>query len=570
MGAVFTLRVGGTCSTPSNSPPTITAVPDQTSETGEAIDLLVTISDPDPDVLTVTATGMPAGVTFNTTTRRFQGAPTTVGSSTVTVTANDGVNPPVQDVFQWDIVLPLVNRPAGGPSSTRFDGPGLDVGWSFVDPIASITDDAVADGRFGFTLPLGTQHDPLTSAQSTGGNTPGSGAPRLVRTVALNDFSAFVSFGTSGFQSGNLSGNGIGGRYADGTTFRADVCQATNGCSTQDVVAYVQSGAGAATAITQQPEKGFPVHLHMFRIGSTMTFQFSMNKRTWTTCATFTEGQQITELWFYGFNADPSAPEYRCEIDEAQIFNTAQALPALTSVNEGSVVRTDVLALDRTNFNNPGLWTDGSNQGGSLSDNGTDLAFTITDFLDIGQPISDDKVSSAKALSVADFGPNIGVTGTLKRTGAADDNIYFGALLRGGSVIFSQYGAGGHVFEAGVTPTKDNIQVRVVAQDNTCPSAIDGGSWRFTEEIVGVTVFPLTATETHFRFEVIEDHFRAKYWQGPEPTGAGSFDYEWNDSTYPDAGKVGAAVSRNNDETTPVIPSGAIEGNLNFYAISRV
>ncbi|GAB3860246.1 hypothetical protein GCM10027610_100860 [Dactylosporangium cerinum] len=50
-----------------------------------------------------TATGMPTGVTFNTTTYQFEGSPTTVGSSTVTLTVTDKVGATSVYMFVWTV-----------------------------------------------------------------------------------------------------------------------------------------------------------------------------------------------------------------------------------------------------------------------------------------------------------------------------------------------------------------------------------------------------------------------------------------------------------------------------------
>ena len=46
-----------TASGPSNNPPIVTAVPNQTNAEGDVIDLTVTATDPENDTLTYSATG---------------------------------------------------------------------------------------------------------------------------------------------------------------------------------------------------------------------------------------------------------------------------------------------------------------------------------------------------------------------------------------------------------------------------------------------------------------------------------------------------------------------------------
>ena len=78
-------------SAPLNQPPTFSGlIASQTVIVGTAIQPVSgTFSDPESDVLTFSASGLPAGVTINTGTGEISGTPTAVGSSTVTITATD-------------------------------------------------------------------------------------------------------------------------------------------------------------------------------------------------------------------------------------------------------------------------------------------------------------------------------------------------------------------------------------------------------------------------------------------------------------------------------------------------
>jgi YD repeat-containing protein len=71
--------------------PTAPTIANQTATNGAAWTFTVpAFTDADGDALTYTATGMPPGLSFNATTRVISGTPTTNGTYTVTVTANDG------------------------------------------------------------------------------------------------------------------------------------------------------------------------------------------------------------------------------------------------------------------------------------------------------------------------------------------------------------------------------------------------------------------------------------------------------------------------------------------------
>ena len=101
-----------TASGPSNNPPIVTAVPNQTNAEGNVIDLTVTATDPENDTLTYGASGLPAGLTMNPTTGHITGtiAFTAAAGSpyNVTVTADDPFNPPVPSTFTWTVTN--VNR----------------------------------------------------------------------------------------------------------------------------------------------------------------------------------------------------------------------------------------------------------------------------------------------------------------------------------------------------------------------------------------------------------------------------------------------------------------------------
>lgn len=74
---------------PANRTPSITNPGAQTTPAG-SFSLTITASDPDGDLLTFSATGLPAGVTIDPATGRISGTASVAGTSTVTVTASDG------------------------------------------------------------------------------------------------------------------------------------------------------------------------------------------------------------------------------------------------------------------------------------------------------------------------------------------------------------------------------------------------------------------------------------------------------------------------------------------------
>lgn len=75
---------------PVNDPPVVSVQQSFTVTAGQAVAFSVAASDADGDVLTLTTSALPAGATFNTSTRTFNWTPTTAGSYPITFTASDG------------------------------------------------------------------------------------------------------------------------------------------------------------------------------------------------------------------------------------------------------------------------------------------------------------------------------------------------------------------------------------------------------------------------------------------------------------------------------------------------
>jgi hypothetical protein len=93
-----------------NRPPQVTNPGDQTSDEGAVISLQVVASDPDGDTLTYSATGLPPGLSINSTTGQVTGtlSYTSSGIYNVTVTVTDGAAPRSVS-FKWTVRN--VNRP---------------------------------------------------------------------------------------------------------------------------------------------------------------------------------------------------------------------------------------------------------------------------------------------------------------------------------------------------------------------------------------------------------------------------------------------------------------------------
>jgi fibronectin type 3 domain-containing protein/mono/diheme cytochrome c family protein len=112
-------QIGGQDSsapTPNRSP-TITNPGNQSGKTGTAVNLAISASDPDGDALIYSATGLPAGLTINSSTGVITGTPTAVGTSNVVVSARDALVT-VSASFTWGIVVGDTTAPSTPGSFT--------------------------------------------------------------------------------------------------------------------------------------------------------------------------------------------------------------------------------------------------------------------------------------------------------------------------------------------------------------------------------------------------------------------------------------------------------------------
>lgn len=143
-GASASQSFSWTVSTPvTNSAPVLVAPGLQTSETGDVVSLALTATDDDGDVLTWSASGLPTGLSLNSTTGAISGTPTAAGAATVTVTVTDGDLSASQS-FDWRIVANVALT--GTASQVSELQIGIDLG-------ASKANDGNNNGDFGaFTL----------------------------------------------------------------------------------------------------------------------------------------------------------------------------------------------------------------------------------------------------------------------------------------------------------------------------------------------------------------------------------------------------------------------------------
>jgi LmbE family N-acetylglucosaminyl deacetylase len=106
---------------PANVPPVLSNPGNQTGTVGTALSLQLMANDVDGDTLGYAATGLPAGLTINSSTGRISGTPTSVGTANVTIAVSDGRGGSDTGAFTWTIVpanrVPNLTNP-GNQSGT--------------------------------------------------------------------------------------------------------------------------------------------------------------------------------------------------------------------------------------------------------------------------------------------------------------------------------------------------------------------------------------------------------------------------------------------------------------------
>jgi serine protease len=103
---------------------TVTNPGNQTSTAGTSVSLQITAADSAPGTaLTYSATGLPAGLSINSSTGLISGAPTAAGSSSVTVKATDSTGAVGSTTFSW-----TVNSVAGCTAKQLLGNPGFETG----------------------------------------------------------------------------------------------------------------------------------------------------------------------------------------------------------------------------------------------------------------------------------------------------------------------------------------------------------------------------------------------------------------------------------------------------------
>ncbi|GGY81207.1 peptidase M4 [Streptomyces olivaceoviridis] len=117
------INVGSHINPPSNGV-TVTNPGSQSATVGTAVNLQIQASSTNSGALTYSASGLPAGLSINSSTGLISGTPTTAGTSSTTVTVQDSTGATGTATFGW-----TVSATGGGCTSTQLlSNPGFESG----------------------------------------------------------------------------------------------------------------------------------------------------------------------------------------------------------------------------------------------------------------------------------------------------------------------------------------------------------------------------------------------------------------------------------------------------------
>ncbi len=188
IGTSFTLSVV-------NSAPSAPTIPNQTATAGAAWSYTVpAFTDPNGDVLTYSASGLPAWMSFNATTRVLSGTAGPVGSWTINITATDPSG--VQANRSFTVTTPSTPPVYNGTLSNQAATPS--VAFNYTVPAGAFTDpngDALtysADAN-GVALPAWLSFNAATRTFSGTPTTAGSWTIRVMANDGTNTVSGLFT-----------------------------------------------------------------------------------------------------------------------------------------------------------------------------------------------------------------------------------------------------------------------------------------------------------------------------------------------------------------------------------------
>jgi hypothetical protein len=158
-----------------NQPPVLTNPGNRTGTVGTAVNLAITVSDPNGDAITLSATGLPTGLSVNSAARTITGTPTTEGTYNVTLTASDAQSSASQS-FTWTI--------SAAPDTTAPSQPALTVAVSNGRPLLSWTASTDNVGVTGYIVYRSTNGTQGSEVARTAGTATSWADPSFQENVA--------------------------------------------------------------------------------------------------------------------------------------------------------------------------------------------------------------------------------------------------------------------------------------------------------------------------------------------------------------------------------------------------
>jgi O-glycosyl hydrolase len=177
---------------------TVTNPGAQSSTVGKAVSLQIQASDPG-QTLTYSATGLPAGLSINSSTGLISGTPTTAGTSSVTVTATDGTGASGSATFTWTVAPASTGGSCKVVYTNNSQWPG---GFTAQVVITNTGSSAISSWSLVFTFP-GDQK----VTQNYNGGFSQSGETATLTNASYNGSIAPGGSVTDGFQGTWTSSN---------------------------------------------------------------------------------------------------------------------------------------------------------------------------------------------------------------------------------------------------------------------------------------------------------------------------------------------------------------------------
>jgi hypothetical protein len=220
--------IDGTSTPPENQPPSVSnAIPDQHTVQGQAYSYRIpdnTFQAGTGQITSITVSGLPAGLDYTASTKTISGTPSLIGSSVVTVTANDNKNLSVSDQFTLAVrqtasplklLDPLLTCSTGKLEfrSTDGDGTGIEYQLEGINDWTTQTSITLDEKyRNGSTLTVKARQSGKIVTLSYKTTCSSTNKPPVVdnplpdRTVGINQFLTFsVPLNTFSDPDGNVA-----------------------------------------------------------------------------------------------------------------------------------------------------------------------------------------------------------------------------------------------------------------------------------------------------------------------------------------------------------------------------